>query len=140
MNLYHRLITDLNKLKLPTDEFDLYLRPYSKTFYGRYFPSFNDNKKPKIYIYPYRTANNILYPYSTVLYHTIHEVCHHLQYSDPNFKRRKGVMHDTNFYKLLEYYVNKAEQQNLLRKEDVRLWIIDYIPLFQDWKIIGYAL
>ena len=34
--LYHKLLTDLKTLNLPIDEVDIVLRPYSKTYYGRY--------------------------------------------------------------------------------------------------------
>lgn len=119
--LYNRLVTDLKKLKLPVDEFKLVIRPYSKSFYGRYFCAYNE-KPAEVRIYPYRTKNmKVMFSYSTILYHTIHEVCHHIQFSNPCYVRKKGVMHDPEFHRLLNRYVDKAEKLNLLVKEVVEL-------------------
>ena len=116
-DLYLRLVTDLKDLKLPVEEFKLSIRPFSKTLYGRYYPSYQGNKA-RVFIYPYITSNSkVMFSYSTILYHTLHEVCHHIQYSDPNFVRKKGIMHDSNFYKLLNHYVSKAESKGLMKKE-----------------------
>ena len=62
-----------------------------------------------------------MFSYSTVLYHTIHEVCHHLQYTNPNYVRVKGVMHDPEFYRLLNRYETKAIEMGLIIKEVVAL-------------------
>lgn len=117
--LQHRLFTDLQKLKLPVDEFDIVIRPYSKTFYGRYFPEYN-GKIAEVRVYPYKFKKpKVMFNYSTVLYHTIHEVCHHLQYTNPNYTRKKGVMHDPQFYNLLNRYVNRAVDMRLLVIKEV---------------------
>lgn len=119
--LYDRLIADLTKLKLPVEEFELVIRPYSKTLYGRYFLSYED-KPAEVRIYPYRTKNmKVMFSYSTILYHTIHEVCHHIQFTNPSYVRKKGVMHDPEFHRLLNRYVDKADELNLLKKEVVEL-------------------
>lgn len=119
--LHDRLEEDLKALNLPVEEFDLVIRPYSKCFYGRYFPAYED-KRAEIRIYPYRTKNmKFMFSYSTVLYHTIHEVCHHLQYANPNYVRVKGVMHDPEFYRLLNRYEKKAIEMGLIIKEVVAL-------------------
>ena len=53
-----KLLSDLSQLNLPIYEVDLFIRPFSKTFYGRYFPVYNDTiTRPKIYIYPYENEN-----------------------------------------------------------------------------------
>lgn len=117
--LQHRLISDLQKLRLPVEEFEVVIRPYSKSFYGRYFPEYQ-NKRPEVRVYPYRTKKmKVMFNYSTVLYHTIHEVCHHLQYTDPNYVRKKGVMHDPQFYSLLERYTSRAVDMGLLVLKEV---------------------
>ena len=46
-----RLLSDLSQLNLPIYEVDLFIRPFSKTLYGRYFPVYNEKEtKPKINI------------------------------------------------------------------------------------------
>lgn len=110
--LQHRLLTDLYTLRLPVNEVDLFFRPYSKTYYGRYFPSYDKGVKPKIYIYPFNEDYSVM-NYEQVLDTTIHEFCHHIQYSN-GFVRLKGVMHDTEFWKLYNLYTNRAKKLKML--------------------------
>ena len=35
IELQHRLITDLLNIGIPVDEVEIFLRPFSKTYYGR---------------------------------------------------------------------------------------------------------
>lgn len=119
--LHQRLVTDLSRLKLPVEEFEVVIRPYSKTLYGRYYYAYN-GRPAEVRVYPYRTKNmKVMFSYSTILYHAIHETCHHLQFTNPSWVRKKGVMHDPEFYKLLNRYVDKAEELGLLVKEVVEL-------------------
>ena len=103
----HRLMTDLNLIGIPADEVDFFIRPFSKTYYGRYFPVVDSKDRPKIYVYPYENVKGDLMPYEQVLDIAIHEMCHHIQYSNGHV-RVKGVMHDTNFWKLYNRYHDKA--------------------------------
>ena len=103
--LITRLLSDLSLLKLPTNEVDIYIRPFSKTYYGRYFPVYNDEEtKPKIYLYP-------------LLQTVIHEFCHHLQYTSGSFVRNRGVMHNAEFWKLYNHYINRAKQYSMIGGE-----------------------
>ena len=112
--LQHRLFTDLYKLKLPIYEVNLFFRPYSKTYYGRYFPVNEEcSIKPKIYIYPFNEDNSLM-DYNKILDTAIHEFCHHIQYSKGNFVRVRGVMHDTEFWKLYNLYINRAKKLKML--------------------------
>lgn len=114
-NLMNKLVTDLETLGLPVNEVEISFRKYSSSYYGRYFIDSH-----RIFIYPYEKEDNRSFMnYDTILYHTIHEMVHHIQYSDPNFKRVYNVMHDGNFYRLFNHYSNKAENLGLLRKENV---------------------
>ena len=109
-----RLLSDLSMLNLPIDEVDLFIRPFSKTLYGRYFPVYNDNLvRPKIYVYPYENAQGELMNYSKILDTAIHEFCHHIQYTNDSFVRNKGVMHNPNFWQLYNHYVNRANKYDL---------------------------
>ena len=113
-----RLLFDLSQLNLPVDEVDFFIRPFSKTYYGRYYPVYNDKEvKPKIYIYPYMNEDEDLLPYDTILESSIHEFCHHVQYSSGSFVRAKGVMHDTQFWRLYNHYISRAKRYQLLGGE-----------------------
>lgn len=107
--IYCRLVSDLRSLKLPIDEVELFIRPFSKTFYGRYFPSYETQEKPRIFIYPFTSeTNKECYCYSHLLSTAIHEMVHHIQYTNSSFVRYKGVMHDTQFWQLYNHYINRA--------------------------------
>lgn len=113
-----RLTADLMKLKIPIEEVDLYIRPYSKTYYGRYFPSEDENvKKPRVFIYPYENKCGKLYKYELILVNLIHEMAHHIQYTSSSFTRLKGVMHDPNFWKLNNRYLRRAVDFNMIGGE-----------------------
>lgn len=113
-----RLLSDLSQLNLPVYEVDLFIRPFSKTFYGRYFPVYNDNvARPKIYVYPYENEEKDLMNYDLILETSIHELCHHIQYTSGSFVRNKGVMHDTQFWRLYNHYVDRARKYGLLGGE-----------------------
>lgn len=114
-----RLLSDLSQINLPVHEVELIIRPFSKTYYGRYFPVYDDKEvKPKIHIYPYANKDNTeLMDYSEILQTAIHEWCHHIQYTCGDFVRRKGVMHDTNFWKLYNHYMNRAVKYQMIGGE-----------------------
>ena len=111
-----RLLSDLSQLNMPVYEVDLHLRPYSKTYYGRYFPVRDDKQAvPKIYIYPYEDmCNTSFMDYKVILETAVHELCHHIQYTSGSFVRSKGVMHDTHFWKLYNHYMNRAEKLQMI--------------------------
>lgn len=116
--LKNRLLFDLSHLNLPVYEVDLFIRPFSKTLYGRYFPVYNEKLvKPKIYIYPYENKDGDLLDYKLILETSIHEFCHHIQYTSGSFTRSKGVMHDPQFWKLFNHYVERAKKYNLIGGE-----------------------
>lgn len=104
--LLRKLKRDLEDLGLPYKEVVLVIRPFSKTYYGRYYPS---DTKPKIYLYPYANKCGALDNYDLILSTVIHELVHHIQYTDPNFDRIKGVMHDAKFWEIYNYYIGKAK-------------------------------
>ena len=117
--LKERLTKDLTLLKLPINEVKLCMRPYSTTYYGRYYPVYDDKRvEPKIYIYPFKSKSGVIYPYYEVLCTTIHEMVHHIQHSSSDFVRIKGVMHDPNFWKLYNHYINRLEKLDILKEED----------------------
>lgn len=113
-----RLLSDLSLLNLPVDEVDLFIRPFSKTYYGRYFPVYDEKQiRPKIYIYPYENTKEDLMSYDQILGTSIHEFCHHIQYVSGSFVRNKGVMHDPQFWKLYNHYIERAKKYQLIGGE-----------------------
>lgn len=99
--LKNRLIKDLNKLNSSND-YDIELRGYSKTEWGCYYPN-----RSLIVLYPYLSPSlSFIRPYNDLFLTALHELVHHLQYSDPDFTRYKGVMHNTEFWDLYNHYSN----------------------------------
>lgn len=116
-DLQHRLLPDLRELNLPVDEVDVFFRPYSKTYYGRYYPSKDETViKPRLFVYPFENQRGKLLPYDIILSTAIHELCHHIQHTSGQ-PRRKGVMHDAEFWKLRNHYVNRARRLHLITSE-----------------------
>ena len=49
----------------------------------------------------------------------LHEATHHYQHNyQKGFKRVKGVMHDTNFYSVLNRAKEKAVALNIIERKD----------------------
>lgn len=113
--LEYRLKNDLKRIAMPVNEVDIDIKEYSKTFWGRYFPS---SVNPKMVLYVYQQKNcREMYPYSVLLVNAIHEMVHHIQYSDPCYIRKKGIMHDSQFWKLFNHYVGRAYILGIIDKE-----------------------
>lgn len=119
--LQHRLLSDLRTLGLPVDEVGIYFRPYSKTYYGRYYPVQDvlSGDKPKLYLYPFSDKENNLLPYDIILSSAIHEMVHHEQYNDRDFIRNVGVMHNPDFWEKYNSYIKIAVEKGILTGEKV---------------------
>lgn len=112
MSIRNRLAFDLKCIGLPVGEVDLRTPRYSAKYYGFYVIKYPDSrlKKPRLYVYLYKDRNGIeMYDYEFLLDTAIHEMCHHLQWSNPDFVRCKGVAHDDEFRKLYDYYIYRAK-------------------------------
>ena len=105
--LKERILNDLIKIGIDTKGFELVLRPFSKSYYGRYLPK---TQKVFVYVYADKELNN-LYPYNQLFRTVLHEVVHHIQWSDPEYVRIKGVMHNTEFYRLYNKLLRKHERK-----------------------------
>lgn len=105
-----RLRNDLSKIGLDV-EFALSLRPYSKSYFGRY-----DVISKTIILYVQKNTKGDMYPYKDLLLTTIHEAIHCLQWSNPNYKRVRGIMHDTEFKRLYDIYSNRAKARILFKE------------------------
>lgn len=88
----------------------LKIKPYSKSFFGRYF--FKD-KRINIYMCSNKDLTSV-YAYPDLLKTMIHEACHHIQYHNGTYVRRRGVMHDSNFWKLYNHYIELAVKEGIL--------------------------
>lgn len=117
-DLQHRLLSDLREIGLNVDAVTIYLRPYSKTFYGRYYPVPNRSDfKPKIYLYPFIDKEGNLLPYDVILSAAIHEMVHDEQYNERDFVRNVGVMHNPEFWKKYNHYIEIAVEKGMLQVE-----------------------
>lgn len=107
--LKNHLMSDLKLTGIPTD-FELVLKDYSSTCYGKYLKS-----KKLIIIYVYMDKEcTTLFPYEEILDTLVHEAVHHFQhYYEEDFVRYKGVMHNPNFYKYYNKYVDKLKQYGI---------------------------
>lgn len=101
--LSERLLHDLREIGIDTEGFELVLRPFSKSYFGRY-----EVIKRRVIVYVYKDAEkNERYDYTSLMKTAIHEVVHHLQYQNPDFVRYKGIMHDAQFKRMYKYYAGK---------------------------------
>lgn len=102
------LISDLEKLGICCSDFELELRPYSKNYYGRYYTN-----RELVVVYVYRDKEKTTpFDYSDIFSTVLHEVCHHLQWSNPEWVRLKGVMHDKAFWDMWTKYM-KAHRDSI---------------------------
>lgn len=104
------LRNDLSKVGLDV-EFTLSLRPYSKSYFGRY-----DINTSTIIVYVQKTPNGEMYSYEEILLTTIHEAIHCYQWHNPEFKRVRGVMHDLEFKRMYNTYSNRAKARLLFKE------------------------
>lgn len=90
-SLYQKLV----EISGVTD-FHLELKPsYSKWYWGKYF-----TKRCVIRLYALDEYGN-QYPDEDLIREGLHELTHHIQYHHiPFWKRKKGVMHDAEFWEL----------------------------------------
>lgn len=109
--LYYRLLKDIRKIGI-TANFELELKFYSKTYFGRYDPNIN---KVTIYVYEDPKCSKLI-KYEDLLMTTIHEAIHCMQWQDKSFVRLKGVMHDAEFYRLFNMYSDRAKSLLLLQE------------------------
>lgn len=110
-DLYVTLKRDLKKIGIK-DGFELVLKPYSKSYYGRYDPNTN-----RVIVYVYEDSSRIHpFPYKELLLTAVHECCHYIQWNTDGFVRVRGVMHDIEFLKLYNYYSDMASALCLIRE------------------------
>ena len=98
-----KLLNDLRELNINTDGMTLVVKPYSKSFYGRYYPKDN-----RIFLYAYKDPERTcMYPYNQLMKTLLHEMVHFIQWNDPEYVRVKGIMHNEEFYRIY----NSLERQ-----------------------------
>lgn len=111
VSLSKKLYKDLELLGLTPRKlnYDLEFKNYSKRYYGRYIRKKVDGEVvARILVYIFRNKYCVtFYDYKDIISTTIHEICHHLQYEDENWHRKRGVMHDKEFWDLYNHYMNK---------------------------------
>ena len=89
-------------------DYDLDFKHYSKNYYGRYHRYKPETgKRPKVVVFLFKNKDKTeFYPFEDLVSTLIHEVCHHIQYLQPDFVRRKGVMHNKEFWDLYNAYMS----------------------------------
>ncbi len=112
MNLRRRLIADLRAMGLSTD-CELVLRPYSKTMWGYYDPN---TDRLIMYIYSDRKCKSLI-QYETLFKVFLHELVHSLQWKSSKWKRIAGVMHDAEFYVILDKLLETAKEKGIVEND-----------------------
>ena len=111
-NMRRRLISDLKIMGLSTDS-ELVLRPYSKTQWGYYDPNAD-----RIVLYVYADRKCIsLADYETIFKVFLHELVHSFQWKSSKWKRLYGIMHDTEFYVILNRLCEVARDKGLIEDD-----------------------
>jgi hypothetical protein len=123
--LEEKLLSDLSNVGL-VEDFNLSLRGYSKSYFGRYDPNTNT-----VILYVDKTPEGDMFSYQDLLLTLIHEVIHCKQWSNPEFHRVKGVMHDPEFKRLYNMYSNRVKALSLFREVVVRCDCIFPQSLYQ---------
>lgn len=117
--LYNALLNDLYKLGFNIHSFKLVLRPYSKSYFGRYYIA---TKEIYLYVFEDEKLKRFL-PYYQLLDTLIHEAVHAKQSSNKNFVRKRGVMHDPEFKTLYNKYHKKMLELRAEKEREVVLKI-----------------
>lgn len=112
IGLKERLLSDLRTLDIDTKGFELSLRPFSKSYYGRYDPK---TKTIIVYAYSDKGLTN-LYPYGQLFETLVHEVVHHLQWVNPEYVRVKGIMHNEEFYKMYNKFIRVYKRKLVFKR------------------------
>lgn len=110
--LRDKLLCDLRTLNIDVEGFELVLKPFSKTYYGRYSPK---NRRITLYVYSDEKCTK-QYRYSQLFETTLHEVVHFIQWTDPDYVRVKGVMHNAEFYKIYNRLLSIHKRKRVLKR------------------------
>lgn len=94
-----------------TEDFNLCIRGYSKSFYGRYDPNTNT-----IVIYVLKNQRGEMFSFDELMYTLIHEAIHCKQWHSPHFVRYKGVMHDSDFKFQYKKYTDIFRARKLMKE------------------------
>lgn len=111
ISLYEQLLNDIHCLGIKID-FSLDLKPFSKSYLGRYFIK---SSKVRVYVYENKLCT-FARPYGEILFTLIHEVIHHIQHKNPYFVRAAGVMHNEQFHRLNNHYRLLAREMRLTER------------------------
>ena len=113
-SLESKLLSDLREMGVVIHS-RLDLRAYSKTMWGCYYC---DRDLIRVYVYEDRGKKRLI-PYPLILKTVLHEYTHSLQHKSSSYKRRKGLMHDGNFYLIYNNLLKRAEKAGVLYNEAV---------------------
>lgn len=104
--LEETLVGVLKYVGIDTSIMHFRVKRYSKKYAGVYHPNTTNTF---VYLIKDIDENGNVIPFTMLelVYTSIHEACHAIQWHDENYKRIKGVMHDEQFYKLYNMYVSR---------------------------------
>lgn len=108
-----KIISVLRAIGVPVSKFELRVKEYSKTYYGVYRAKTN-----RAFVYMYKDKEcTSRYSFDELMRTAIHESCHAIQWNDTKFMRKKGIMHDSDFWcmynTLLGRYYRLKEMQEV---------------------------
>lgn len=109
--LAYRLFKDLEDMGIDI-QFTLQLKEYSKCYYGRYNPK---TRAVTLYVYKDKEKRE-MFSYEHLLETLLHEVVHDIQWNNGEYVRRKGVMHDPEFYQIFNLYKDRMKAILLMRE------------------------
>lgn len=100
-----RLLRDARKAGINITGFTLIIKPYSQERWGYY-----DHNKEVIVLFVNKNEQEELAPYDDLLRYFLHECTHYTQWSDPEFVRYKGIMHNEEFYTLYNKFMEETNK------------------------------
>ncbi len=108
------------------------IKPQSKTMYGVY--KHRKNKPNQIILY--RSGRVKTYTNEWLFSVFIHEFIHYYQFNHvKGYKRKRGVMHDKQFYDLLHEALETAKKEGLLQRGEYTKGYNEYLKTtLQDTK------
>lgn len=103
------LLNCLEEIGGCTNTFNLLLKGYNKRLWGKYDPSTKN-----IILYIHCDSFGGIRDKEDIIECLIHEYVHHEQWNNPLFIRKKGVMHNKDFWERYNTYINLAIKKKII--------------------------
>lgn len=113
------------KFKVQLGNVQVLIKPKSKTMYGVY--KHRKTKKPSQIIL-YRSGYGTEYTNEWLFSVFIHEFIHYYQFNHVfGYKRKRGIMHDKQFYDMLHETLAEAKKEGLLQHGEYTKGYYEYL-------------